>query len=71
MNRLPSHLKRLVITAMVSSPILAQTEGCLGMSTNELREAVSVAVSTAISAGLSQAISLVINRALDVPTGFF
>lgn len=71
MSRLTANARRWCFVALLAWPVLAQTQGCLGSSTTEVREMLSTTVTQVISAGTTFLISNAVNEWLNVPTGFF
>ncbi len=63
--------KRCCLVVTFCIPMLAQTQGCLNLSTNEARELTSTAVSQVLGAGANYIIGYWINRFLDVPSSIF
>jgi hypothetical protein len=64
-----ARLSRWFIVAMLSLPILAQTQGCL--TTNQARADVATSVGTVLAAGASYLIGNFVNQLLNIPTSPF
>ena len=72
MTRLLENAKRWWLTALVSVPLLAQTDGCLDASTsNDLRQGLADAATSVLTAASSYIVNDLVNRLLDIPTSSF
>ncbi len=72
MTHLLENARRWWLTALVSLPLLAQTEGCIdGAASNDLRQGLADVVTTVLTSATTYIVNDLVYRLLDIPSSSF